>query len=62
MHSILCNITEDVLIYFVSHCYSVLKFVVTTPSQYRLGVSVKEHVYVNTLVSATGSGAEALIL
>lgn len=38
MHYILCNITEDVFIYFVSHCYSVLKLKYSTIKFYLAGV------------------------
>lgn len=38
MHSVLSNMTEDVLIYFVSHCYSVMKLKYSTIKLYLAGV------------------------
>jgi len=49
MHSILSNITEDVLIYFVSHCYSVLKLKYSTIKLYLAGVC---HCSLSTLITA----------
>jgi len=49
MQSVLSNITEDVFIYFVSHCYSVLKLKYSTIKLYLAGVC---HFSLSTLMTA----------